>query len=93
VPITRSHDSLTVVMLMVAWVALSVLGLIEFLFRPTYAKRVLAFAAMSRSQRAPDYVSNLSSRPLNQVEADPNGSFPLSYYQQGAGAIRGRFSG
>jgi len=67
VPITRrSLDALTVVMVMVA---LSVLGLIEFLFRPTSAKRVLAFGAMSRSQRIPDYVRNLSSRPLNQVEA------------------------
>jgi hypothetical protein len=70
VPITRrSLDALTVVMVMVA---LSVLGLIEFLFRPTSAKRVLVFGAMSRSQRAPDYVRNLSSRPLNQVEADPS---------------------
>ena len=58
-------------MVMVALVAFSVLGLIEFLFRPTYARRVLVFGAMSRSQRAPDYVRNLSSRPLNQVEADP----------------------
>ena len=67
VPITRrSLDALTVVMVMVA---LSVLGLIEFLFRPTSAKRVLAFGAMSRSQWVPDYVRNLSSRPLNQVEA------------------------
>ena len=70
VPITRrSLDALTVVMVMVA---LSVLGLIEFLFRPTSAKRVLAFGAMSRSQWVPDYVRNLSSRPLNQVEADPS---------------------
>ena len=37
VPITRSHDALTVVMVMVALVAFSVLGVIEFLFRPTYA--------------------------------------------------------
>ena len=74
VPITRSHNAPTVVMVMVALVAFSVLGLIEFLFRPTYAKRVLVFGAMSRSQRAPDYVRNLSSRPLNQVEADPAGA-------------------
>ena len=59
-------------MVMVALVAFSVLGLIEFLFRPTYARRVLVFGAMSRSQRAPDCVRNLSSRPLNQVEADPS---------------------
>ena len=72
VPIRRSLDALTVVMVMVA---LSVVGLIGFLFRPTrYAKRVLAFGAMSRSQRAPDYVRNLSSRPLSQVEADPAGA-------------------
>jgi hypothetical protein len=67
VPITKSHDALTIGMVMVA---LSVLGLIEFLFRPTSAKRVLAFGAMSRSKRAPNYVHNLSVRPLNQVEAD-----------------------
>ena len=71
VPITRrSLDALTIVMVVVAMAALSVLGLIEFLFRPTYAKRVLAFGAISHSRRVPDYAHNLSSRPLNQLEAD-----------------------
>ena len=51
VPITRSHDALTVVMVMVALVAFSVLGLIEFLFRPTFAKRVLAFGAIPSAKK------------------------------------------
>src|SRR5215831_12437570 len=46
------------------------LGLIEFLFERSYAKGV--FSAM-RSKRPQDYLRplDLSSRPENQVEADP----------------------
>lgn len=44
-PTTRSLITLSVVTLM----AIAALGLIEFLFRPTYAERVLAFGAMRRS--------------------------------------------
>jgi hypothetical protein len=46
------------------------LGLIEFLFERSYAKRV--FSAM-RSKHPQDYLHqlDLSSRPENQVEADP----------------------
>jgi hypothetical protein len=46
------------------------LGLIEFLFERSYAKRV--FSA-KRSKRPQDYLRplDLSSRPENQVEADP----------------------
>jgi hypothetical protein len=46
------------------------LGLIEFLFERSYAKRV--FSAM-RSKRPQDYLRplDLSSRPENQIEADP----------------------
>ena len=45
------------------------LGLIEFLFERAYAKRVSAM----RSKRPQDYLRplDLSSRPENQVEADP----------------------
>ena len=48
------------------------LGLIEFLFWHLHAKR--AFSAMRRSQRRQDYLRplDLSSRPENQVEADPS---------------------
>ena len=45
------------------------LGLIEFLFGRLHAKRVSAM----RSKRPQDYLRplDLSSRPENQVEADP----------------------
>jgi hypothetical protein len=45
------------------------LGLIEFLFERAYAKRVSAM----RSKRLQHYLRplDLSSRPENQVEADP----------------------
>jgi flagellar biosynthesis/type III secretory pathway M-ring protein FliF/YscJ len=67
--ISRSLVPLSVVMVMVVMA----LGLIKFLFRRTYAKRVLAFAAMRLSQRPPDYVGRVDlSWPLrNQIEADP----------------------
>jgi hypothetical protein len=49
------------------------LALIEFLFERSYAKRVFSFSAM-RSKRPQDYLRplDLSSRPENQVEADPS---------------------
>jgi hypothetical protein len=63
--------TLTIVIVMVV-VGLG-LGLVEFLFGRSYAKRVLAFSAMRRSQRPQDYLRllDLSSRQKNQVEADP----------------------
>jgi hypothetical protein len=66
--ITRSLDTLSVAMVMVV----VALGLTKFLFRRTYAKRVLAFGAMRLSQTPPDFVPPVDlSWPLrNQVEAD-----------------------
>jgi hypothetical protein len=65
---TRSLEALSIVLVLAA------LGLYKFLFRGSaYAKRVLAFGAMRRSQRPPDHVraADFSWRPRNQVEADP----------------------
>ena len=73
--IIRSLDTLSLVIVMVV----VALGLIKFLFRRTYAKRVLAFGAMRLSQPPPDYACPVdSSWPLrNQVEADPNAASSL----------------
>jgi hypothetical protein len=73
--ITRSPDPLLVVPVMVV----VALGLIKFLFRRTYAKRVLAFGAMRLSQPPPDYVRpvDFSWPPRNQVEADPSAASSL----------------
>jgi hypothetical protein len=72
-PMTGSLVALSAVMVLVA------LGLVKFLFRRTYAKRVLALGAMRRSQRPPDAVRpvdlpllDLSSGLRNQVEAEPS---------------------
>jgi hypothetical protein len=73
--IARSLDPLSVVMVMVVLA----LGLIKFLFRRTYAKRVLAFGAMRLSQPPPDYVCpvDLSWPPRNQIDADPGAASSL----------------
>jgi hypothetical protein len=65
---TRSLDTLSVVLVMLV----VALGLTKFLFRRTYAKRVLAFGAMRLSQPQPDFVRPVDlSWPLrDQVEAD-----------------------
>jgi len=72
---TRSLDALSVAMVML----LLTLGATEFLFRPIYAKRLLAFGWMRRSQ--PDGIRsvNLSSGPRNQLETDPNGPSSLEF--------------
>jgi hypothetical protein len=71
----RTLDALSVVMVMVV----AALGLIKSLFRRTYAKRVLAFAAMRRSQRPSEHLRpvDLSWRPPNQVEADSDAASSL----------------
>ncbi|HMC28903.1 MAG TPA: hypothetical protein VKM56_14025 [Verrucomicrobiae bacterium] len=73
--IIRSLDTLSLVIVMVV----VALGLIKFLFRRTYAKRVLAFGAMRLSQPPPDYACPVDlALPLrNQVEADPNAASSL----------------
>jgi hypothetical protein len=69
--ITMSLDALSVVMVIVV----AALGLISFLLRRTYAKRVLAFGATHLSQPPIDNVRPvLSWPPRNQVEADPSAS-------------------
>jgi hypothetical protein len=87
-PRASLNDALTLVMMMV--VALT-LGLIEFLFRRTYAKRVLAFAAMRRSQRRPGYArpANLSWRPRDQIEADPTAASRLWLRHGGSARSQG----
>ena len=65
-PITRSLDGLSIVVAM----AVVALGLIQFLFRPTYTKRILAFGAMRRSRPEDVRPVDLCWQPLNQIETD-----------------------
>jgi hypothetical protein len=73
--LTRWLDALSVVMVMVV----AALGLVKFLFRRTYAKRVLAFGATHLSHPPPDDVRPVHlSWPLrNQVEADRSAASTL----------------
>jgi hypothetical protein len=83
--ITRSLDTLSVVMVMVV----VALGLTKLLFRRTYAKRVLAFGAMHLSQPPPDYLRPVDlSWPLrNQVDADPGAASSLESVQKALDTI------
>lgn len=56
-----SRDTLSNVFFAFGMIAIAALGMAEFLFRRTYAKRVLAFGARRRSQPRPDRVR----RPLD----------------------------
>jgi hypothetical protein len=72
-------SALSAVMAMVMLMGVVALGFINFLFRRTYAKRVLAFGAMRLSQPPPDYARplDLSWPPRNQVEADASAASTL----------------
>jgi hypothetical protein len=70
---TRSLDALSVAMVML----LLTLGATEFLFRPTYAKRLLAFGWIRRSKPDGARAVNLSSGSRDQLETDPNGASSL----------------
>jgi hypothetical protein len=76
-PTVRFLDALAAVMV----IAVVALGLIKFLLRGAYAKRISAFAAMDRSQRPPDYppirLSPPLSRPQNQVESNTGAASSL----------------
>jgi hypothetical protein len=81
----RSPDALSVVPVMVV----VTLGLIKFLFRRTYAKRVLAFGAVRLAQTPPDYVRplDISWAPRNQVEADPSAASGLESVKKALSTI------
>jgi hypothetical protein len=66
-PITRSLEALSVVMVVVV-----ALGLVKLLLRRTYVKQDFAFGVMRRLQRPANYVRqvDLLRRHKNQVEAD-----------------------
>jgi hypothetical protein len=83
--IARSLDTLSVVLVMLV----VALGLTKFLFRRTYAKRVLAFGAMRLSQPEPDFVRPVDlSWPLrNQVEADPDAASSLESVKKALSTI------
>jgi hypothetical protein len=83
--ITRSLDTLSVVLVTL----LVALGLAKFLFRRTYAKRVLAFGAMRLSQPPPDYPRPVDlSWPLrNQVETDPGEASSLESVKKALSTI------
>jgi hypothetical protein len=86
-PTVRLLDALAAVMVMVV----VALGLIKFLLRRAYAKRVLAFAAMGRSQQPPDYVPLLDlsvGDRGNQVEADPDVAPGLKSVKQAVDEIK-----
>jgi len=85
-PTTRSLGALWVAMAMV--MAVVAFGLIDFLFRRTYAKRVLAFGAR-RLQPRPDYprLVDLSWPPANQVEADTGVASSLESVKKALGTI------
>ena len=85
-PATRSLGALWVAMAMV--MAVVAFGLIDFLFRRTYAKRVLAFGAR-RLQPPPDYprLVDLSWSPANQVEADTGVASSLESVKKALGTI------
>jgi len=63
-PVVTSRDAWWNVFFALGMVAIAVLAMIEFLFRRTYATRILAFCARRRSQPRPDCVR----RPLD-IEA------------------------
>jgi hypothetical protein len=85
-PTTRSLGALWVAMAMV--MAVVAFGLVDFLFRRTYAKRVLAFGAR-RLQPPPDYprLVNLSWPPPNQFEADTGVASSLESVKKALGTI------
>jgi hypothetical protein len=85
--ITMSPAALSVAMVMVLVVV--ALGLIEFLFRRTYSKRVLAFGAMRLSQPPPDHVRpiDLPWPARNQVEPDPSAASSLESVKKTLDAI------
>jgi hypothetical protein len=66
-PITRSLEALSVVMVVVV-----ALGLVKLLLRRTYVKQDFAFGVMRRLQRPANYVRQVDflRRQKNQVEAD-----------------------
>ena len=70
---TAITTSLALGALTVAMVVL----LIEFLFRRTYAKRVVASRAMRLSEPPPDYVPPVDLSLRNQVEAYPSAASSL----------------